>query len=407
MKSWIAVLDFKSMYPSIMITNNICSTTLVEDGNQLDDDMVSPTTGTRYRSVGVRRGLVPRLLSDLMKQRDDYKNSSKQARSSGDEQSAFLNDKLQFAVKILMNSFYGVFASSFYRFTHKDIGASITEWARFNIKSIIADLGDDGYDVVYSDTDSIFVRTMDAEDSPISKPMENDPNLKIWERARNDTISFGRRLASKYSKEGAELEFETAMSAFFSHGAKKRYVGRVVWPREEMLIRGYEVRRTDSFKLLTSTMTMLFEKILEGKEEFAVDRTRKTIEDVRMGRVDVADLVISRSCKGKIRKDGSVDFSVYSNPDGLPYVRAAKQRIERGLGFTPGMKVGYVVTDAKSSPMKVTAWLTEELGDDPPEYDSEYYAKRLATALGRITEAFSWSESDLLQGSRQQSLFDF
>ena len=71
-----------------------------------------------------------------------------------------------------------------------------------------------------------------------------------------------------------------------------------------------------------------------------------------------------------------------------PYVRAAKQRIERGLGFTPGMKVGYVVTDAKSSPMKVTAWLTEELGDDPPEYDSEYYAKRLATALGRITEAF-------------------
>ena len=174
-----------------------------------------------------------------------------------------------------------------------------------------------------------------------------------------------------------------------------------------MLIRGYEVRRTDSFKLLTSTMTMLFEKILEGKEEFAVDRTRKTIEDVRRGRVDVADLVISRSCKGKIRKDGSVDFSVYSNPDGLPYVRAAKQRIERGLGFTPGMKVGYVVTNAKSSPMQVKAWLTEELGDDPPEYDPEYYARRLATALGRITEAFNWSERDLIQGSRQQSLFDF
>ena len=126
LRSWIAVLDFKSMYPSIMIANNICSTTLVEDGKSLDDDMVSPSTGTRYRSVGVRRGLVPRLLSDLMKQRDDYKNSSKQARSNGDEQSAFLNDKLQFAVKILMNSFYGVFASSFYRFTHKDIGASIT-----------------------------------------------------------------------------------------------------------------------------------------------------------------------------------------------------------------------------------------------------------------------------------------
>ena len=407
LRSWIAVLDFKSMYPSIMIANNICPTTLVDGGEPDDDDYVSPSTATRYRSTGTRRGLVPRLLSDLMKQRDSYKSASARARSIGNEQEAFLNDKLQYAVKILMNSFYGVFASSFYRFTHKDIGASITEWARFNIKSIIADLGDDGYDVVYSDTDSIFVKTMGVEDSPISKPIGSDPKLEIWERARDNTISFGRSLASKYSKEGAELEFETAMSAFFSHGAKKRYVGRVVWPREEMLIRGYEVRRTDSFRLLTSTMTMLFEKILEGNEEFAVERTRKTIDDVRMGRVDVADLVISRSCKGKIMKDGTVDFSVYANPDSLPYVRAAKQRIERGLGFTPGMKVGYVVTEAKSSPMKVSAWLTEELGDDPPNYDPEYYARRLATALGRITEAFQWSERDLLQGSRQQSLFDF
>ena len=49
------------------------------------------------------------------------------------------------------------------------------------------------------------------------------------------------------------------------------------------------------------------------------------------------------------------------------------------------MKVGYVVTNAKSSPMQVKAWLTEELGDDPPEYDPDYYARRLATALGRIT----------------------
>ena len=131
------------------------------------------------------------------------------------------------------------------------------------------------------------------------------------------------------------------------------------------------------------------------------------IEDVRRGNVAVGDLVISRSCKGKIKKDGSVDFSVYSNPDGLPYVRAAKQRIARGLGFTPGMKVGYVVSNAKSSPMEVSAWLTDELGDEPPSYDPEYYARRLATALGRITEAFSWNEKDLLQGSRQQSLFDY
>ena len=41
---------------------------------------------------------------------------------------------------------------------------------------------------------------------------------------------------------------------------------------------------------------------------------------------------------------------------------------------------------------------------DPPEYDPEFYAKRLATALGRITEAFGWNEKELLQGTRQQTL---
>ena len=37
----------------------------------------------------------------------------------------------------------------------------------------------------------------------------------------------------------------------------------------------------------------------------------------------------------------------------------------------------------------------------------QYYARRLATALGRITEAFGWGETELMSGSRQQTLFDF
>ena len=221
-------------------------------------------------------------------------------------------------------------------------------------------------------------------------------------------MQFGERLAERFTREGAELEFETALSAFFSHGAKKRYVGRVVWPREEMLIRGYEVRRTDSFALLTRTMTEMFEMILNGEEWAAVEMTKEVIDDVKGRKANAADLVISRSCKGTLRRDGSVDFSkVYDNPDGLPYVRAAKERIRRGLPFTPGMKVGYVVTGAKSSPMVVEPWLVDEIGEDPPKYDPDYYARRLAKSLGRITEAFGWSETELMSGSRQQSIFDF
>jgi DNA polymerase elongation subunit (family B) len=155
-------------------------------------------------------------------------------------------------------------------------------------------------------------------------------------------------------------------------------------------------------------MTEMFEMILSGEEWAAVEMTKAVIDEVKGRKVDAADLVISRSCKGTLKRNGTVDFSkVYKNPDGLPYVRAAKERIRRGLPFTPGMKVGYIVINAKSSPMAVEPWLVDEIDEDPPKYDPDYYARRLAKSLGRITEAFDWSEAELMSGSRQQSIFDF
>ena len=404
---WVVVLDFKSMYPSIMISNNICSTTLVRDDKRDESFASSPVTETRYVSKSERVGLVPQLLQELMSKRDQYKQEMSSAHARQDITEAFLLDQLQYAVKILMNSFYGVFASSFYRFTHPDLGASITEWARHNIRAIISELDNSGHPVVYSDTDSIFVKSPVGAEAPTRKPDGGDA-LDLWSDAKDRAIEFGNSLADQFTKEGAELEFETALSAFFSHGAKKRYVGRVVWPREEMLIRGYEVRRTDSFQLLTDTMTEMFELILNGDAWSSVEMTKTAIDNLRATDIDASKLVISRSCKGKWNKrKGEWDFSVYKNENGLPYVRAAKERISRGLQFTPGMKVGYIVTDASVSPMEVSAWLVEETDDKPPSYDPEYYAKRMATALGRITEAFGWDADELLRGTRQKSIFEF
>ena len=101
-----------------------------------------------------------------MAQRDVHKAALKEAKQSEDSAGIMFHDSMQYAVKILMNTFYGVFASGFYRFTHRDLGSSITAWARFNIKDIIAQLGAEGHHVVYSDTDSIFVRSPVPEGSP-------------------------------------------------------------------------------------------------------------------------------------------------------------------------------------------------------------------------------------------------
>ncbi len=394
---WVAVLDFKSMYPSIMINNNICRTTMIDDKNTQLPCNESPD-GIKYLQKSQREGLVPKLLLDLMSQRDFHKKEMKNALSNGEKSKQIFHDGMQYAVKILMNSFYGVFASTFYRFTHKNIGSSITAWARYNITEIIRQLEEENQNVVYSDTDSIFVSVPMKITAPTKRP-NTELGAKKFDEAKTELVKFGKELAERFTEDAAELEFETGLSAFFSHGAKKRYVGRMIWPKEEMIIRGYETRRSDSFTLLTNTMKSIFEYILDGNQESAIKEVITLIKEVKKGNANVEDLVISRSCKA---------FDRYANPDGLPFVQAAKKRRDdHGLEFTPGMKVAYVVTNSSGSNQVVEPWLVEDGGEPVDTYDIDYYSKRLAKALGRITEAFGWSENELLTGTRQTTLFSF
>jgi len=388
---WVAILDFKSMYPSIMIGKNICYTTRIDDSStdQPAEDEIpyeSPT-GAKFRNEKGRRGMVPTLLENLMSQRDVHKTGMREA---SDDAKRSYHDQMQYAVKILMNSFYGVFASGFYRFTHRQLGESITAWARQNIKTIIQKLGDEGQHVVYSDTDSIFVKT----------PVEGVANPE------EAMIEFGHSTAERFSEESAELEFETGMSVFFSHGAKKRYVGQVVWPEEKMMIKGYETQRTDSFRYLTDGMKQMFRHVLADDSDAAINLAIDTIAAAKSGSVPIRELIMSKSCKGRWdKKRAKWDFTKdYANPDSMIQVRAARALIDKGLPFTPGMKIAYIVTNARQRPMEIQPWLEE---DPVTEYDGQFYADRLATAFGRVTEAFNWNAKELLAGNRQTSLFSF
>ena len=420
---WIAVLDFKSMYPSIMIGQNICYTTRIDpaqpDQPADDEPVYTAPTGARFRHQSVRKGLVPRLLEDLMAQRDVHKAALKAAKQEGNVQQESFHDSMQYAVKILMNTFYGVFASGFYRFTPRDLGSSITAWARHNIKAIIAQLEEEGHGVVYSDTDSIFVRSPVDDSAPSSlreeeiiaaQNGENDAvaKMKQWNIAKQSMIDFGLEIAERYSRDSAILEFEKGLSVFFSHGAKKRYVGQVVWPSEEMLIRGYETQRTDSFNYLTSTMKRMFSHALADEGDELVKYALARVQAVKKAEIDASELILAKSCKGRVSSNGDIDFTKdYANPDSMAQVRVAKARIALGLGFTSGMKVSYIVTDASQRPMRVEPWLENEENGGIRAYDGQFYAERLAAALGRITEAFGWTAKELVSGNKQTTLFSF
>ncbi len=363
---WVVVLDFKSMYPSIIIARNLCFTTLSPDGT------TQAPSGARFLAPSARRGIIPSILADLMADRTRFRDEEKAAASS--ELRTYF-DGLQNAVKVLMNSFYGVLASSFYRFTNKEIGSAITSFAREAITSIIRDLEAEGHEVVYSDTDSVFVK------SPVA----------TVEGAR----AFGEQLAKRFTHEGATFEFQSIFESFFSHGAKKRYVGRTVWPQEELIVRGYEARRTDAFDFQSDALLEVFDLVLKGDTDGAVKRSRELVQSVRAKQVSAERLVIARA----VRPESEYNESTR---DALPFLRVFRKLREEGYDVIPGMKVAWVVTNSRKTPQEIEPWIEGRpfLG----EPDWEYYADRVAQTLARVTEVFDWDAAALLRGSHQRRL---
>jgi DNA polymerase I len=365
---WVVVLDFKSMYPSIIIARNICFTTLSPKGT-----IVSPIDeNVRYLDKNVKEGILPRVLADLMKERDLTKKRMREATS---KEEAHYYDGLQQAVKVLMNAFYGVFASSFYRFTDKNIGSSITAFARETTKGIIHQLEEDGQHVIYSDTDSVFVQS----------PVQDIEGAK----------KFGFETAERFSRAGGSLEFEKIMEPLFSHGKKKRYVGKMIWPKEELVIRGYEIRRTDSFDLQSETLMGVFERILAGNTDEAVKEARRMVQETLAGKVPVDKLVISKGCR---------PFNQYANPDTMATVQTARKMQAMGFEFVPGMKVSWIVTNSKRSPQEVEPMVQGRPFTATPDF--RYYAERVAQTVARATEVFGWDEKSLMSGNQQRNLFD-
>ena len=363
---WVCVLDFKSMYPSLIISKNICFTTRDDNGTN-----VSPV-GVHFLSREEKPGILPTMMSNLMKARDDTKAKMKAAKTPEEVR---YYDGLQAAIKVLMNSFYGVFASSFYRFTDRSIGSSITAYARERTKGIIQELESEGRHVIYSDTDSVFVQ------SP-------HPNLK-------ESIQFGTELADRFSKEGGSLEFEKIMEPLFSHGKKKRYVGRMVWPKEELVIRGYEIRRTDSFELQSEALMAVFDKIMDEKMDEAVKIAKQYVQDTLCGKEPIEKLVISKGCR---------PFNQYAKPDSQLTVQVAKKLMASGEQFVPGMKVSWIVTNSKKSPQEAEPYVSGRKFNGQP--DCRYYAERIAQSLGRATEVFGWDDKSLMAGNQQMNLLN-
>src|SRR2546422_8431183 len=405
------------MYPSLIIENNICFTTVSPEGT------IESPTGARFLSADKKKGLLPAILASLMVDRQEVRQKMKEAT---DSQMKEFYDGLQAAIKVLMNAFYGVLASSFYRFNNPEVGASITAFARSTIQGIIGQLEKDEVKVVYADTDSVFFQS---------------PHL-----GREASLDYARKTADRFSHGRISMEVDKIYETLFSHGRKKRYAGKVAWPAElagQLVVRGYEIRRTDAFDLQSEAQYAVLDKILNNDVEGAVNYAKAIVREIQSGTLNPLAhgkdgyefLVISRTVKSTVTKDMLEDTrwmddaaaeeaerkkrrklaknvdepdeskprGGYINPKSLTNISAAQKLVEMGEEFAPGMKVSWIVTNSKESPMDVEPFVSGRAFEKKPDW--EYYARRVAQSLSYVTEVYGWDERALLMGTVQADLF--
>ncbi len=262
----VLVLDFKSLYPSIIQTFCIDPLGLAQPG----DD---PIEGYMDATFSRERHILPGLIAELWSARDSAKSKNNRALSQ--------------AIKIIMNSFYGVLGTSGCRFHNHQLASSITRRGHDIITRSRDWIEAQGYKVIYGDTDSLFVLLGEKHTNESTQNIGNrlTEELNQW---WVQVIQDEHQLVSKL-----EVEFETHYTRFLMPtvrgmptGSKKRYAGLIKNSdgKAELIVKGLEAARTDWTPLARDFQRQLFELVFTDQpfEEYV----RTTAAKLLAGELD-------------------------------------------------------------------------------------------------------------------------
>ncbi|MGQ8707362.1 DNA polymerase II [Serratia sp. TSA_198.1] len=329
----VLVLDYKSLYPSIIRTFLIDPVGLVE-GMQHPGDADS-VPGFRHARFSRGKHCLPAIVEQIWQGREAAKRQQ--------------NKPLSQALKIIMNALYGVLGSSGCRFFDPRLASSITLRGHEIMRQTRELIEAQGYQVIYGDTDSTFVW--------LRQPHSEQQAAQIG-RALVQQVNqwWQQHLQQQFGLENAlELEFETHYSRFLmptirgaEQGSKKRYAGLIVKPdgSEEMVYKGLETVRTDWTPLAQQFQQLLYQRIFKQQpyQDFVREYVSKTLNG------DFDDRLVYRK---RLRR--KLDEYQRNVP---PHVRAARiaddynRQQGRPLQYQSGGWISYVMTVAGPEPLE-------------------------------------------------------
>lgn len=329
----VLVLDYKSLYPSIIRTFLIDPVGLVEGMRHPSDADSVP--GFRNARFSRNKHCLPAIVEQIWQGREAAKRQH--------------NKPLSQALKIIMNALYGVLGSSGCRFFDPRLASSITLRGHEIMRQTRELIEAEGYQVIYGDTDSTFVW--------LKQPHDEQQAAQIG-RALVQRVNawWQQHLQQQFGLENAlELEFETHYSRFLmptirgaEQGSKKRYAGLIARAdgQEEMVYKGLETVRTDWTPLAQQFQQQLYQRIFKQQpyQDYVRDYVGKTLNG------DFDDQLVYRK---RLRR--KLDDYQRNVP---PHARAARIADDynrsqgRPLQYQNGGWISYVMTVAGPEPLE-------------------------------------------------------
>jgi len=350
----IAVLDFKSMYPNIMIAYNLSPDTYIPLKEPAQSSGVYEAPEVKHRFRKEPAGFYKEVLSYLITVREEIRSKMKAVNPESVDYRVL--DARQKAVKVITNASYGYAGWTGARWYIKPVAEAATAWGRHTILNAIEMAKKAGLSVVYGDTDSIFIKHEAGKIEKLSKEIEE--------------------------KLGLEIKPDKIYVRIFFTEAKKRYAGLL--PDGRLDIVGLEVIRGDWADVARKVQEKVLEIILkEQSPEKAAKFVQQFIYELRQKRVPYRDLII-----WKTLTKPAEEYEIKAS-----HVEVAKMLAEKGWKLAVGDKVGYVVvlgTDRLYERVKPYMFATYD------EVDVEYYvSKQVVPPAARILESFGITEEQL------------
>ena len=375
----VVVLDLKSLYPMAMMTINASPETKDPNG-----ELKAPN-GIRFKKQP--DGLTRSIISELLKERDE-KKALRNTFAFGSPQYV-MYDMQQNVLKVIMNTYYGVSGYTRFRLFDREIGSAVTSVGRAIIEHTRRVIEQQGYKVIYGDTDSCMVQLppLDQEKTiEVARTIEKHLNESYQEFAKTelnaDTHFFS-------------IKFEKIYARFFQAGKKKRYAGSLVWKEgktvSETDIVGFEIKRSDTPQITKIVQMRVMEMILAGEGYEGIKAyLGDVITKYRAGKYSLDEIGIPGGI-GKSLDDYATDDA---------QVRGAKYaNIHLHTEFGKGSKPKRIYIRAVTSKYPKTDVLCFEYGDQVPcEFVVDWELmldKTIKQPISRIIEALGWDWTDV------------